>query len=99
MSAVKHKPATPLPWVVKANPRNLTVYSRAKDAAGQRQFVDEVPLESWGDEAPRLRKDLAYAFRAANAYPKLVAALNWYASTPDGGGVARKLLRELGELK
>lgn len=111
MSAVKHQPATPLPWIVKSNARNLTVYGRAKDISGQRQFVDEVPLENWGDEAKRLRKDLTYAFRAANAYPKLVEQMKFLLGAldapadrrgtlkfaPEAIAEATALLRDLGE--
>lgn len=105
---VKHQPATPLPWLVKSNARNLTVYGRKKDHSGLRPFVDEVPLENWGDEAERLRKDLTFAFRSANAYPKLVGALRHLLDTncatcptaeaiTEARALARHVLRDLGE--
>lgn len=65
MSAVKHRPATPLPF-----PQNTLPFSQV---AGHQQHINdaigyEVAKATDGHRA-------AYLVRAANAYPKLVEAL------------------------
>lgn len=47
---------------------------------------------------PKREHDAAYIAHAANAYPKLVAALHDYVSA-HGGAKGTAILRELGELE
>ena len=90
MSA-NHKPATPLPWT--------TADGYIKGANGDTSFGSDL-YYPWPTEA-----DMPYIVHAANAYPRLVAALKAM-TKPDEHGVefcspkvtaARALLRELGE--
>lgn len=59
MNAVKNKPATPLPWT--SNPDSQNIYS-----ANDRKGAIAMAINT---------HDAAYMLHAANAYPKLVAAL------------------------
>ena len=93
----KNIPATPLPF--KVGPLAGSIYGAngvevAKVAwprTGHLQRSEKIAVEQ------RCVANAAYLNHAANAYPKLIAALRWYAGTPDGGGNARHILRELGE--
>ena len=84
----KAKPATALPWRVLGNQGTAlwagdTIVSSAVEARTHHRMA---------------RADAEYAAHAANAYPKLVAALQWNAKLWQyRDDIA--LLRELGELE
>ena len=91
MSAVKHTPATPLPWIADTH--------RINDCNGQNIARAD---NQFGDNIDHVQ-DAAYIVHAANAYPRLVEALRLCLAT-DGHGLstkgelpARALLREFGE--
>jgi hypothetical protein len=86
VSAVKHAPATPLPHRLRGNAKHGYI------VGPKREHIDEIPFESWGDEAKALRQTWRYYIHAANSYPKLVEYVRGV-----GGPVGAALLRELGE--
>lgn len=96
MSSAKHAPATPLPWKSEDDGRFLLVFHGEQKPVGA--FF---PVLDYNEAIhPDSRADYEYIAHAANAYPKLVAALDLaYAKLDDKG--AREeigaLLHELGE--
>lgn len=98
---IKHKPPQPLPFVLRGDAK----HGRIVDA--KKCFVDEIPFESFGEDAKRLRNTVRYWVRAGNVYPGLVEALKLVESSDRfrGGtsvkelqGIARDALKKLGEL-
>jgi hypothetical protein len=100
LTMTKHTPATPLPWKPWTKRIHHEIY------AANDQIVAQVRQ----CEGPNgsTHQDAAYIAHAANAYPKLVAALRLAANGLDTTGQttkqsndarnhARALLRELGE--
>ena len=83
------KPSTPLPW---------TIVSGYQSKRYDKQGVDSTFI-SWGVSGA----DADYACHAANAYPRLVAALRellWHSPRDlNASHRAECYLREIGELK
>ncbi len=93
----KHTPATPLPWSPKFKSNGgdeiygwLAFQSSEKKATAAK--IAEAIKFSGKDAAA----NATYTIHAANAYPKLIDELRWFAQGP-GGMRASALLRELGE--
>lgn len=101
MSAVKHQPATALPWTVGPDMRGKErIFSPASDYEVARA------MSRGARNARDRRTNRNYLAHAANAYPKLVDAIRRLIDIPevakiakgtDAMRVARELLRELGE--
>lgn len=66
---VKHKPATPLPWKLRKDHESTDLLGADGDC------VNSAAKGSFGDDYKRVVRDMNYERHAANAYPKLVAAL------------------------
>lgn len=83
--AVKHQPATPLPWVVVKDGAYTVIDSVPPNAKrfGVVRYIGEPTAQN-----------AAYIVHAANAYPKLIEALRVQAKL---NGVPSAILRELGE--
>jgi hypothetical protein len=100
--SVKHQPATPLPWSAdddeigsQVNSENVSV---ARLGNLDKWVHDEVPDP--GELDPDVSVDAAYIAHAANAYPKLVAALDMAFSRLSDKAAREEiaaLLLELGE--
>lgn len=102
---VKHAPATALPWEYDAQPGDLSGWIGQPDTEG-REGVTVASPEPHAKQATSARKnatcvrvldersaqDAAYITHAANAYPKLIAALKGQYD-----GTFEQLLRDLGE--
>ena len=93
MNAVKHQPATPLPW--HSNDRH--VYSGGTDKTHDPDFAVTHSTSGRWYRAVRKPEDAAYIAHAANAYPKLVEALRDLTGESGDYRAAEALLRELGE--
>lgn len=99
---MKNAPATPLPWSMRTEGGDT--YIDSKDA--HRTVACDMQYYPWIETA-----DMPYIVHAANAYPRLVAALREYVdvvasvnhpntfnvTVKDEGHHARDLLIELGE--
>jgi hypothetical protein len=93
VSAVKHQPATPLPWIVVKDGIYTVIDSKPPNAkrVGVMKYID-APAD----------QNAAYVAHSANAYPKLIEALQRMARTPAAypaadRAAAFQLLGELGE--
>ena len=101
-----NKPATPLPWSISPDGRKWIYCDATKDHI----FLGNAVTKTDGDDEIAV-PNAAYIAHAANAYPKLVAALREYVNVVesvnnpnsfgvevrDAGAPARALLRSLGE--
>ena len=86
----KHQPATPLPWSIDSN----SSFERTQIVSGNTRIMHAPTTINFPIG------NLKFAVHAANAYPKLVAALRAYRITYPLDAYAdttETLLRELGE--
>lgn len=97
-NTVKHQPATPLPWLATTGTAEYYRFDQRRliqTIDGQRNVAK---LDAHESREP----DARYIAHAANAYPKLIAELQWRVSQDpnrisEQGNRARALLAELGE--
>ena len=100
------KPATPLPWNIVGDQKSGAIVKAGDGIASHvAKYNDQWVCEEHGNEASDAAfRNAAYIVHAANAYPRLVAALRRTHArlaaygTSDAADQALALLRELGEV-
>jgi hypothetical protein len=94
-AAARVQPATALPWEWDREQRDDDPHPYVPQCS----YLGDTMI-ALADTYEGSRQDCAYVKHAVNAYPRLVAALRYYAipGMGDNGDKARAILRELGEI-